>query len=91
LEERDGGGWADDRALFGIGKQLIGFYLGRSTIASTYGAAGPVVVLLLWVYYSSQVVLLGAEFTRVYVEHLGKRPRPGNFAKRDPKAHPSAP
>jgi membrane protein len=77
--------------LFGIGKQLIGFYLGRSTIASTYGAAGSVVVLLLWVYYSSQVVLLGAEFTRVYVEHLGKRPRPEKFAKRDPRAHPSVP
>ncbi|HEV8599081.1 MAG TPA: YihY/virulence factor BrkB family protein [Gemmatimonadales bacterium] len=77
--------------LFSVGKQLIGFYLGRSMIASSYGAAGSIVVLLLWVYYSSQIVLLGAEFTRVYVEHKGKRPRPNEFAKRDPQAHPSAP
>jgi membrane protein len=51
--------------LFGIGKNLIGFYLGHSGGASSYGAAGSVAVLLLWVYYSSQIVLLGAEFTRL--------------------------
>jgi membrane protein len=77
--------------LFSIGKQLIGLYLGHSTIASTYGAAGSVVVLLLWVYYSSQIVLLGAEFTRVYVQHQGKRAPPKRFAERDPLAHPTAP
>ena len=77
--------------LFTVGKQLIGMYLGRGTVASSYGAAGSVIVLLLWVYYSSQVVLLGAEFTRLYVEHRGKAVRPNRFGTRDRKAHPSAP
>lgn len=54
--------------LFTIGKHLIGFYLGRSATASSYGAAGSVILLLLWVYYSSQIVLLGAEFTRLWAE-----------------------
>nr|MBA3555684.1 YihY/virulence factor BrkB family protein [Gemmatimonadales bacterium] len=54
--------------LFTVGKTLIGLYLGTSGIASTYGAAGSVVVLLVWVYYSAQIVLLGAEFTRAWVE-----------------------
>ena len=73
--------------LFSIGKQVIGLYLGQSTTRSTYGAAGSVVVLLLWVYYSSQVVLLGAEFTRVYTEHYERRrPPPQEFAEKDPHA-----
>ena len=54
--------------LFAVGKELIGLYLGRTAASSSYGAAGSVVVLLLWVYYSSQIVLLGAEFTRLYAE-----------------------
>jgi membrane protein len=57
--------------LFAIGKQLIGLYLGRTAASSSYGAAGSVVVLLLWVYYSSQIVLIGAEFTRLYAERAG--------------------
>jgi len=69
--------------LFSIGKFLIGLYLGRSTLASSYGAAGSVIVLLLWVYYSAQVVLLGAEFTRCYVEKFGGRP-PSPHATKDP-------
>jgi membrane protein len=77
--------------LFTIGKQLIGFYLGQSTIASTYGAAGSVIVLLLWVYYSSQVVLVGAEFTRIYTQRQGRRPRPEPFAMKDPDASKKAP
>ena len=52
--------------LFTIGKTLIGLYIGRSGIASVYGAAASLVVLLLWVYYSAQIFLLGAEFTRSY-------------------------
>jgi membrane protein len=52
--------------FFTVGKELIGFYLGQSAIASSYGAAGSVIVLLLWVYYSSQIVLFGAELTRAY-------------------------
>ena len=69
--------------LFSVGKFLIGLYLGTSGVASTYGAAGSVVVLLIWVYYSSQVVLLGAEFTRAYVERLGGRPAPSAHATKD--------
>lgn len=70
--------------LFTIGQQLIGFYLGQSTVASSYGAAGSVMILLLWVYYSCQILLLGAEFTRVYAQRTGRRPRPESFAEKDP-------
>ena len=52
--------------LFTIGKYLIGLYIGRSTIASDFGAAGTVVVVIVWVYYSSQIFFLGAEFTRAW-------------------------
>jgi membrane protein len=52
--------------LFVIGKFVIGFYLGRSNIASSYGAAASVITLMLWVYYSAQILLFGAEFTRAY-------------------------
>jgi membrane protein len=52
--------------LFAFGKFLIGMYIGRSGVASAYGAAGTLVVLLVWVYYSAQIFLLGAEFTRAY-------------------------
>ena len=52
--------------LFTIGQQFIGLYLGQSSVASSYGATGSVMILLLWVYYSCQILLLGAEFTRVY-------------------------
>jgi membrane protein len=78
--------------LFTIGKFLIGLYLGRSSVASSYGAAGSIVVLLVWVYYSAQVILLGAELTRVYAEYReGRPPPPNHVARRDPDAHPSAP
>jgi membrane protein len=53
-------------ALFTIGKSLIGWYLGSSAVASSYGAAGALIVVLLWVYYSSEIFLLGAEFTHAY-------------------------
>jgi len=63
--------------LFGVGKTLIGFYLGRTGAASAYGAAGSLVMLLSWVYYSAMVFLLGAEFTRVYsLDIEGVRPVP---------------
>jgi membrane protein len=74
--------------LFTIGKSLIGLYLGTSGFSSSYGAAGSVIVLLVWVYYSSQIVLLGAEFTREYVAEFGKRPKPSEFAKNAPKDDP---
>ena len=62
--------------LFAIGKSLIGLYLGRSGFASGYGAAGSLVVLLVWMYYSAQVFLLGAEFTWVYAHAFGSRAAP---------------
>jgi membrane protein len=62
--------------LFVIGKYLIGLYLGQSTLGSTYGAAGSLVVLLLWVYYSAQILFIGAEFTQVYAEKLGEGIKP---------------
>lgn len=59
--------------LFTIGKYLIGLYLGRSSTTSAYGAAGSLVVILVWVYYSTQIMLFGAEFTRVYALRCGSR------------------
>src|SRR4051812_6784448 len=66
-------GAAVTSALFALGKFLIGLYIGRSSVASAFGAAGSLVVLIVWVYYSSQVFLLGAEFTRLYAEQHGSR------------------
>ena len=59
--------------LFTIGKFLIGLYLGKSGVTSGFGAAGSMVVLLIWVYYSAQIFLLGAEFTWVYAHTRGSR------------------
>jgi len=59
--------------LFTIGRLLIGFYMGKSTVASAYGAAGSVVLILVWVYYSAQVFFFGAEFTYVYTNKYGSR------------------
>jgi membrane protein len=59
--------------LFTIGKSLIGWYIGTSAIASSYGAAGALLIMLLWVYYSSEIFLLGAELTRAYSVRLGSR------------------
>jgi len=59
--------------LFTIGKYLIGVYLGKSSFNSAYGAAGSLIVLLLWIYYSAQIFLLGAEFTRVFAYEYGSR------------------
>jgi membrane protein len=59
--------------LFMIGKFLIELYLSYSSIASVYGAAGSLVVLLMWIYYSAQILYFGAEFTKVYAKHRGHR------------------
>lgn len=58
--------------LFSLGQLALGLYLGKSGVASAYGAAGSVIVFLLWVYYSSQIVLFGAELTRAYVARSGR-------------------
>jgi len=69
--------------LFTIGQQLIGLYLGQSSVSSSYGAAGSVMILLLWVYYSCQILLFGAEFTRVYAQRHGANVRPESYANAD--------
>jgi membrane protein len=66
--------------LFTIGKALIGLYLGSSGVGSTYGAAGSIVVLLLWVFYSAQILLFGAEFTQVYSKYQGTPIKPSKHA-----------
>lgn len=62
--------------LFNIGKFLIGIYIGRSSITSVYGAMGSLVVVLLWVYYSAQILFFGAQFTRIYANRFGVKPEP---------------
>ena len=57
--------------LFVAGKLVLGFYFGRSAIASSYGAAGSLIIILVWVYYSAQILFFGAEFTRVYALRFG--------------------
>jgi membrane protein len=66
--------------LFTIGKFALGIYLGKSGVASSYGAAGSLIVLLLWVYYSSQILFFGAEFTQVYANRFGLRVAPADNA-----------
>jgi membrane protein len=74
LEWRDVAAGAFGTALlFQLGQFLIGYYLGSSGLATPYGAAGGLIVMLLWVYYSAQVFLLGAEFTKVYARHFGSQ------------------
>jgi len=66
--------------LFLLGKYLIGFYLGTSSLSTTYGAAGSLVLLLIWVYYSSIIIFVGAEFTYVYSKEVGHQIRPDKNA-----------
>jgi membrane protein len=66
-------GAAVTAVLFSVGRTLIGMYLGRAGTASVYGAAGSLVVLLLWIYYSAQILFIGAEFTEVYSRRYGSR------------------
>jgi membrane protein len=63
--------------LFTIGKFAIGLYLGRSTVGNAYGAAGSLVIILIWIYYSAQILFFGAELTQVYANRFGSRIRPG--------------
>jgi membrane protein len=61
--------------LFNIGKFLFGLYVGRSSFASVYGAAGSLVIVLLWIYYSAQILFFGAQFTCFYARNFGIKPR----------------
>jgi membrane protein len=67
--------------LFNVGKFLIGYYLGKSSVSSAYGAAGSLAVILLWVFYSAQILFFGAEFTEVYANKFGGRLSPRNGAE----------
>jgi membrane protein len=66
--------------LFTAGRYLLSLYLGREATSSSYGAAGSVVVLLLWVYYSTLILFVGAEFTQVYAARIGVRLSPAEYA-----------
>jgi membrane protein len=88
-------GAAITAVLFTIGKLLIGLYLGKSSVGSAYGAAGSLVVLLVWIYYSAQIVFFGAEITQVWARRhgsrigsdkksIGKEPKEGSKTKQAP-------
>ncbi|MET0390166.1 MAG: YhjD/YihY/BrkB family envelope integrity protein, partial [Polyangiales bacterium] len=84
-------GGAVTAVLFTIGKYLLGLYLGRSSVGSAFGAAGSVVAFVVWVYYVSQILFMGAEFTQVYARMLGKPIAPDKHAipaGEKPEAHP---
>jgi len=68
--------------FFAIGKWALGLYLGSGTAASAYGAASSLITLLLWIYYSSQILLFGAEFTQVYAARAGRAFVPDKYAVR---------
>jgi membrane protein len=59
--------------LFNLGKLALGLYIGKSAISSYYGAAGSIMIILLWVYYSGLIFYFGAEFTKVYADRYGPR------------------
>jgi membrane protein len=67
-------------ALFLVGKYALGVYLGSGAVGSAYGAAGSLITMLLWIYYASQIVLFGAEFTQVYAHERGRGIRPAKHA-----------
>jgi membrane protein len=69
-------GAAVTSALFSLGKFLIGLYLGRSEVGNTFGAAGSLAILLIWIYYSAQILFFGAEFTQVYANRYGSKIAP---------------
>src|SRR5687767_5184596 len=86
--------------FFSLGKTAIGIYLGNSAVASSFGAAGSLVLLLLWIYYSAQILFFGAEFTQVYANKYGskivregqkKSAQPESKGTRDLRGHPALP
>lgn len=76
-------------ALFLLGKLLVGLYITKADIATTYGAAGSVVVMLVWIYYSSQIFFFGAEFTQAYARLHGSRWEPTDQAMPVPQLRPT--
>lgn len=78
-------GAAVTSVLFHVGKFLIGLYVGKASVGSTFGAAGSLAVLLVWIYYSTQLVLMGAEFTRAYANQFGSHVVPSDNAVAVPK------
>jgi membrane protein len=66
--------------LFMLGRYLIGLYIETTGTASAYGAAGSLIIILVWVYYTAAIMYLGAEFTRVYADHIGLRIQPADYA-----------
>jgi membrane protein len=83
-------GAAVTAALFAVGKFLIGLYLGRAGIASAFGAAGALVAVMVWVYYSAQIFLLGAEFTKLKSAHENEHRAHPHHARRQPDPSRSA-
>jgi membrane protein len=81
-------GAAVTAALFTLGKFGLGIYLGSAGVSSAYGAAGSIVALVIWVYYSAQVLLVGAEFTEAYARRYGSRITPDDKAVALEKAGP---
>jgi membrane protein len=82
--------------LFTIGKFALGLYLGKAAVGSAYGAAGSIIALVVWVYYATQIFLLGAEFTQVRARRNGREIQPSKGAvatssERDPTAPPLSP
>jgi membrane protein len=80
-------GWKDVRSgaiftaiLFMLGRLVIGFYIGLSATSSSYGAAGSLIAILLWVYYTAAILYFGAEFTKAYADFYGKRIEPAEYA-----------
>jgi hypothetical protein len=67
--------------LFTAGKELLALYLGKASTASAYGAAGSVIIILMWVYYASLILFFGAEFTQVYAKQTGTNIVPSEFAE----------
>jgi membrane protein len=74
-------GAAVTSVLFSLGKQVIGFYLARSSLASAFGAAASVILILAWVYYTAQIMFLGAEFTHAFANRHGQGTKPEAYAE----------
>jgi membrane protein len=77
--------------LFSVGKYFISIYLGHQSFTSSYGAAGSLIALLVWVYYSSNIVFFGAELTQVFARRFGSGIHPYDYTRRSGAPHKAAP